>query len=63
MKKKKREKGFRWVRVRNKTELNAKHKFEVINTLAIPIVTYTFNVINWSLEDYIEEKDSGSYYA
>lgn len=36
--------------MRNKTELNAKHKFEVINTLAIPIVTYTFNVINWNLE-------------
>ena len=33
------------------TELNAKNKLEAINTLAIPVVTYSFNVINWNLEE------------
>lgn len=34
-----------------KTELNAANKFEAINTLAIPVVTYSFNIINWKLSD------------
>ena len=33
------------------TELNAKNKLEAINTLAIPLVTYSFSVINWNLEE------------
>ena len=28
-----------------------KNKLEAINILAIPVVTYSFNVINWNLEE------------
>ena len=34
-----------------KTELNSKNKLTAINTLAIPVVTYSFNVINWNLRE------------
>jgi len=34
-----------------KSELNAMNKIEAINTVAIPVVTYSFNIINWTLED------------
>ena len=34
-----------------RTKLNAKNKLEAINTLAIPVVAYRFNVINWNLEE------------
>ena len=33
------------------SELNAKNKLKAINTLAIPVVTYIFNVVNWNLEE------------
>ena len=42
---------FRRVSAVLQTELNAKNKLEAINTLAIPVVTYSFNIINWYLED------------
>ena len=35
-----------------KTELNASNKFEAINTLAIPVATYSFNIINWKMSDF-----------
>ena len=31
--------------------VNAANKFEAINTLAIPVVTYSFNIIKWKLND------------
>ena len=31
--------------------MNGKNKSKAINTLAIPVVTYSFNVINWNLEE------------
>lgn len=34
-----------------KSELNAINKIEAINTVAIPVVTYSFNIINWTAED------------
>ena len=37
------------VRILLKSEVNAANKFEAISTLAIPIVTYTINIINWNL--------------
>ena len=40
---------YRQVRAVFHTELNAKNKLEAINTLAIPAVSYSFNVINWNL--------------
>ena len=42
---------YRRVRTVLHTELNVKHKLEAINTLAIPVVSYSFNVINWNLEE------------
>ena len=42
---------YRRVRAVLHTELNEKNKLEVINTIAIPVVTYSFNVINWNLEE------------
>ena len=34
-----------------KTELNSKNRITAINTLAIPVVTYSFNVVNWNLKE------------
>ena len=33
------------------SELNAINKIEAINTVAIPAVTYGFNIINWTAQD------------
>ena len=33
------------------SELNAKNKLEAINTLAIAVVSYSFNVVNWNLQE------------
>ena len=32
-----------------KSELNAANRIEAINTLAIPVVTYSFNIIKWKI--------------
>ena len=50
MKGKTRKDCYRRVRAILHTELNAKNKLEAITTLAIPVVTCNFNVINWNLE-------------
>ena len=34
-----------------KTELNSRNRITAINTLAIPVVTYSFNIINWNLRE------------
>ena len=34
-----------------KTELNSKNRISAINTLAIPVITYSFHIINWSISD------------
>ena len=51
MKEKIRKEYYGRVRMVLKTGLNAANKFEAINTLAIPVVTYSFNIINWKLSD------------
>ena len=51
MKEKIRKECIRRVRSILKTELNSKNKLTAINTLAIPVVTYSFNVINWNLRE------------
>ena len=33
------------------SELNAKNNLKAIKTLAIPVVTYSFNIVNWNLEE------------
>ena len=51
MKEKVRKEYYRRVRLVLKTELNAANRFEVINTLAIPVVTYSFNIIDWKMSE------------
>ena len=40
-----------------KSELNAANRFEAVNTLAVPVVTYSFNIINWKMSE-IKRLDS-----
>ena len=51
MKEKIRKECYRRIRAILKTELNSANLIEAINTLAIPVVTYSFNIINWTLSD------------
>ena len=51
MKEKIRKEYLRRVRMVLKSKLNAANQFEAINTLAIPVVTYSFNIINWKMSD------------
>ena len=34
-----------------KTELKLKNCVQAINTLAVPVVQYSFNIINWNMTD------------
>ena len=51
MKEKIRKECYRRARAILKTELNSANKIEAINTLAITVVQYSFNTINWTLQD------------
>jgi hypothetical protein len=51
MKEKIRKEYYRRVRLAIKSELNAANKIEAINTLAVPVVTYSFNIINWQMKE------------
>jgi len=51
MKEKLQKECIRRVRSIMKTELNSKNRITAINTLAIPVVTYSFNVVNWNLKE------------
>ena len=39
------------IRLVLKSEVNSKNRIEAINTLAVPVVQYSFNIINWNLAD------------
>ena len=52
MKEKIRKEYYRRIRLVLKTELNSKNCIETINTLAAPVVQYSFNIINWHLADF-----------
>ena len=39
------------IRMVLKSKLNYANKLEAINTLAVPVVTYSFNIINWTLQE------------
>jgi len=41
----------RRIRAILKTELNSKNRITAINTLAVPVITYSFNIINWNLSE------------
>ena len=51
MKEKIRKEYNRRIRLVLKTELNSENCIEAINTLAVPVVQYSFNIINWNLAD------------
>ena len=51
MKEKIRKEYYRRVRLILQSELNACNKFEAINSLAVPVVTYSFNIINWKISE------------
>ena len=51
MKGKIRKECYRRLRTILKTELHSPNKIEAINTLAMSVVQYSFNVIKWTLQD------------
>ena len=51
MKEKMRKECYRRVRAILITERNSANRIHAINTLVIPAVTYSFNIINWNLSD------------
>ena len=51
MKERLRKEYYRRVRAILKSELNSKNCIEAINTLAVPVVQYSFNIINWNMAD------------
>ena len=51
MKEKIRKECYRRVRAILKTEFNSASRIEAINTLAIPVVAYSFNIINRTISD------------
>ena len=34
-----------------KSELNARNKIAKINTLAVPVIVYSYGIINWKLDE------------
>ena len=51
MKEKMRREYYRRVRLILKSELNAINRIAAINSLAVPVITYSMNVINWQMND------------
>ena len=51
IKEKVRKEYYRRVRLVLKSELNAANGFEAINTPAVPVVTYSFNIINLKMSE------------
>jgi hypothetical protein len=51
MKEKIRKECYRRVRLILESELNASNRVNAINSLAIPVVTYSFGIIKWSITD------------
>ena len=59
MKDKIRKEYRRRIRLVLKSELNARNKIAAINTLAIPVVTYSIGIIDWKLDE-IQSLDTGT---
>ena len=51
MKEKIRKEFYRRTRKILQSQLNSKNKVSALNSLAIPVVTYSYNIINWNQED------------
>ena len=51
MKEKIKKEYYRRIRAITKSELNAIKRMETINTLATLVVTFSFNIVNWKMEE------------
>ena len=51
MKEKVRKEYYRRVKLALRSELNAGNKITAVNTLAVPVLTYSFHIINWQLQE------------
>ena len=51
MKEKIQKECYRQIRSALQTGLNVESKLEIINTLAVEVVTYSCNIISWNFED------------
>ena len=51
MKTKVRKEYYKRIRKILQTELNSKNKMQAINSLAVPVVLYSYNIINWTLTE------------
>ena len=51
MKEKIRKEYYRKVRLILRTELNGRNKMEAINSLAVPVVQYSFGIIDWKISE------------
>ena len=47
MKEKIRKEYYRRILFVTNSELNAANRIDAINTLAVPVITYSFNIIDW----------------
>lgn len=54
VKEKIRKEYYRRIRLVLKSELNAANRIDAINTPAVPVVTYRFNIINWKMEELMK---------
>ena len=43
-----RKKYYRRIRLITKSKLNAANRIDAMNTIAVPVVTYSFNIIDWT---------------
>lgn len=51
MKEKIKKEYYRRIRLITKSELNATNRIEAMNTLAVPVVSYSFNIIDWTEQE------------
>ena len=51
MKEKIKKEYYRRIRMITKSELNAINRMEAINPLATPVVTYSFNIVDWKIKE------------
>ena len=51
MKEKIRKEYYRRVRLILRTELNERNKMEAINSLAVPVVQYSYGIIDWKISE------------
>ena len=51
MKEKRRKEYLRRVKLILRTELNGRNKIEAVNSLAVPVVQYSFGIIDWKMSE------------